>query len=270
MVLTDEVLACAPVANQTRTVILTPGAGGTELEKAGPYVFRSRESAVYQTEAVAKACVVQFGFKEVGVIHSNAANGISYRDTFTKAAESLGAKVVVTVAYNEGKTDYRAEIEQLRQRNPPAIYVAGHDTEMAAILKQCREVGFTPKFFASAGAVSKKLIEIAKDAAEGMVCATAWFDADSNDPRIQAFTVAYKARNNDPPDWVAANSYDAIFIVAEVLKGGASSGEAMKASLHATKDFPGIAGTTTFDAAGGVVKPVGLVKVISGQFSRIK
>ena len=137
-------------------------------------------------------------------------------------------------------------------------------------VKQCREVGFSPQFFASAGAVSKKLIEIAKDAAEGMVCATAWFDADSNDPKIEAFVAAYKQRNNDPPDWVAANSYDAMFIMAEVFKGGATSGEGIKAGLHAMKEFPGIAGATTFNDSGGVVKPVGLVKVIAGRFKRIE
>ena len=43
-----EALACAPVAEQNNTVMITPVAGTEKLKEAGEYVFRTRESGYLQ------------------------------------------------------------------------------------------------------------------------------------------------------------------------------------------------------------------------------
>ena len=247
MLLSDEVLTCAPVANETKTVLFTPGAGSSKIRDAGDYVFRNREDASLQAGAIARLAFERFGHKRIAILHSNAANGLSYRDSFKKALETLGGSIAATVAYNEGKTDYRAEVNQLQQAAPEAVYLAGHDTEMGAILKQSRELAFKPQFYASAGAVSKKLLKIAGDGAEGMICATAAFDAGSDDPRVHAFVIAFEERFGEPPDWVAANAYDAIGIVARAIEKGGATSDAIKATLYTTQGFPGVSGNTSFE-----------------------
>ena len=266
----DEALSCAPVAEQTKTVLFSPGAATTKLKDAGDYIFRNRESTDLQAKVIAKACIERSGKDEIAILHANAANALSYRDSFIKAFEELGGQVMGTVAFNEGKTDYRAEIEQLRALNPKAVYLSAYDTELGVILKQCKEVGFGADFYASAGAVSNKLLEIAKEGAEGLVCATAPFDAGSEEPHIKAFVNSFNERYGKMPDWLAANSYDAIQILARILKNGATTSREIKTGLYATKDFPGVAGTTTFDDFGEVIKPISLVQVKSGKFLLLK
>lgn len=262
----DEALSCAPVAEQTKTVLFSPGAASTKLKDAGDYIFRNRESTDLQAKAIAKACIEKSGKGGIAVLHANAANAVSYRDSFIKAVEDIGGNVLGVVAFNEGKTDYRAEIEQLRALNPKAVYLAGYDTELGIILKQCKEVGFAVDFYASAGAVSKKLLEIAKEGAEGLVCATAPFEANSRDPHIKAFVSSFEERYGKSPDWLAANSYDAIQILASILKKGAKTADQIKEGLYATKNFPGVAGITTFDEYGEVIKPITIVIVKNGSF----
>lgn len=262
----DEALSCAPVAEQTKTVLFSPGAASTKLKDAGDYIFRNRESTDLQAKAIAKACIERSGRNGIAVLHANAANAVSYRDSFIKAVEDIGGNVLGVVAFNEGKTDYRAEIEQLRALNPKAVYLAGYDTELGIILKQCKEVGFAVDFYASAGAVSKKLLEIAKEGAEGLVCATAPFEANSQDPHIKAFVSSFEERYGKSPDWLAANSYDAIQILASILKKGAKTAEQIKEGLYATKNYPGVAGITTFDEYGEVIKPITIVIVKNGSF----
>ncbi len=266
----DEALSCAPVAEQTKTVLFSPGAATTKLKIAGDYIFRNRESTDLQAKAIARACIERSGKDRIAVLHANAANAVSYRDSFIKALADLGGHVMGTVAFNEGKTDYRAEIEQLRALNPKAVYLSGYDTELGIILKQCKEVGFSAMFYASAGAVSKKLLEIAEEGAEGLICATAPFEAGSEEPHIKAFVNSFNERYGKAPDWLAANSYDAIKILAKILKDGAKTSDEIKVGLYATKNFPGVAGTTTFDKYGEVTKPITLVKVISGRFLPLK
>jgi len=264
--LSDEVLTCAPVANERQVVLFSTAAGSDKIKDAGDYVFRNRESATLQAEAIAKASVERFDIQEVAVLHSNAANGISYRDSFVDALSELGGTAAVVVGYNEGKTDYRAEIERLRRHSPRAVYLAGLDHELGLILKQAREVGFEAQFFSSAGAISEKLLEIAGPAAEGLVCGSAPFNVDSSDPRIQAFATAYQTRFGEVPDFIAANSYDAVQILARTFRAGTTDGPGIKSALYAVKDYPGVGGRTTFDEYGEVTKPIKLVEVKNGRF----
>jgi len=265
-VLSDEVLSCAPVANDRGVVLLTTAAGSDKIRDAGDYIFRNRESGALAADKIASACIQRFGSKEAAILHSNSANGVSYRDDFKKAFERLGGTISLAIGYDEGKTDYRAQIEQLRAKSPKAVYLAGLDQELGLILKQAKEVGFNSQFFASPGAISSKLLEIAGSAAEGLVSASAPFDLNSNDQRIQAFVNSYRSRFNDAPDFIAANSYDAINMIAGLFKNGATTSDQIKAGLYSTKDYPGVGGQTTFDADGEVRKPITLVQVRNGEF----
>lgn len=265
-VLSDEVLACAPVANEKKLVLLTTAAGSDKIKDAGDYIFRNRESALLQTEAIATVCIQRFGIKEIAILNSNSANGISYRDSFKSTVERLGGKIVTSVGYNEGKTDYRTEIEQLRAKSPKAVYLAGLDNELGLILRQAKEIGFKTQFFASAGAISQKLLDIAKNSAEGLVCGSAPFNIESDDPHVRSFTTAFKSRFGETPDFIAANSYDAIYMISDLFKKGAKTGEQIKEGLYAIKDYPGVGGKTTFDTFGEVIKPITLVQVKNGRF----
>jgi branched-chain amino acid transport system substrate-binding protein len=264
------VLTCAPIANERKVILLTTAAGSDKIKDAGDYVFRNRESSTLQTDAIAKACIQRFGFNEIAILHSNAANGISYRNSFKDAVEQLGGKIVSSVGYNEGKSDYRAEIEQLRSKSPKAVFLAGLDNELGLILKQASEVNFMPQYFATAGAISQQLLDIAGGGAEGIICGSAPFDVKSDDPHVQTFASSFKARFGETPDFISANSYDAIYMIADFFKKGANNADDIKAGFYAIKDFPGVGGTTTFDRNGEVAKPIRLVVVKNGQFVPLK
>ncbi|HSK81702.1 MAG TPA: ABC transporter substrate-binding protein [Thermoanaerobaculia bacterium] len=266
MIMSDEILAAAPESTKKKVVILSPNASSDDIKNAGDYIFRNRESAALQSEALARAAVERFARKKIAILHSTSANAISYRDAFVDAVVSLGAPIPSMVSYEEGKTDYTKEIAELRSRQPDAVYLAGLDKEMGLILKEAQDAGFAPQFFASAGAISDTLLEAAGPAAEGLVSGSAPFDADSEEPHIRSFVAAYEKRYGARPGRIAANAYDAVNIVASVFKKGAVDADAIKAGLYAVKDYPGVGGTTTFDSFGEVQKPIVLFEVQNGKF----
>ena len=262
----DEALACAPLANEHKVVLFTPGATSEELKGAGAYVFRNRESVELQTAVIAKACINRVGRGRIAILHANAANAVSYRNAFAAACEAAGATVVGTVPFNEGKMDYRSELEQVRSLKSDAVYLAGYDAELGLILKQAHEIGLETHFFASAGAVTPKLLEIAGLGAEGLMAASASFDPESKALHVNEFVKAYKAEFRKEPDWLAANSYDAIQMMAKIAESGEFTAESIRRGLVSFREFPGVSGTTTFDEFGGVMKPIQLVEVCQGRF----
>jgi branched-chain amino acid transport system substrate-binding protein len=264
--LSDEALACAPLANQRRVVLLSPFATSSDLKNAGDYVFRNCESAAHQAAAIARAAVERFGKRRLAILYPNAANGISHRDGFVDAVVRQRAPIPTAVAFEEGRPDYGPEIEKVRAAKPDAVFLTGLDKELGLILRQAKAAGFTPQFFASATAVSPRLLALAGDAAEGLVCGSVPFDRASREPQVSEFVAAYRQRFGTVPGFLAANAYDAIQILAGRLAAGARDGEALKNALYTVQNYPGAGGRTSFDAFGEVDKPIRLVQVRNGAF----
>jgi branched-chain amino acid transport system substrate-binding protein len=267
--LSDEALSAAPLAEQRKVILFSPSASSDDLKTAGDYVFRNRESGAVQADAMAKAAIQRYGKKKVVVLHSNSANGISYRDTFVNTAVRLGTRPPDTIGFDEGKTDYRKEIAEVQAKNPDAIYLVGLDKELALIVKQAHEMGFDAQIFGSSGVMSPRFLEAAGAEAEGLICAGPPFNLGSKDPKIQQFVRNYRERFGMDPEYFSATSYDAIYIITGLLKEGVMDSDTMKTRLLAIKDYPGISGTTTFDEDGEVSKPMDLLQVQGGKFQRL-
>ena len=265
-VLSNEVLACAPIANQKKVVILNTSAGTEDIRKAGDYVFRNRESAFPQAYKIAELCRTTLKIDNMAIIYSNSPNGKDYQDAFRKRFEELGGKIMQIENYEDGETDFRSLILKIKKGHPQGVYLAGLVTELGYILKQSKELNFKNRFFASAGIEGAKLFEIAGDSAEGVIFGSPAFDPASNEPLIKNFVMKYKQRYNQDPDFFTANAYDALKLIAIALDKGGYSSEGVKNALYSIKDYPGVGGTTTFDSDGEVIKPVRLKIINNNQF----
>lgn len=266
----DEVLAIAPEANRRRVVLLSSNGVADDIRTAGDYVFRLRESAALQSEAMARALIERLGKKKIAVLHSSSVNGVSYRDSFVTAAVHLGVPIPQTVAFEDGRSDYRAEIARAAAAAPDAIFLSGLDKEVGLILRQARQQGLSTQFAISAGALTQALIETAGAAAEGVISACGRFDRESKDPQVHAFVTAYEGRYHEPAHRVAGNGYDAVQIVASLFQEGAKDAEGIKRGLYGLRDFPGVGGPTTFDALGEVNKPIALYRIEGGKIRETK
>lgn len=267
-VLSDEVLTCAPVAEKQKVVLLTTAAGSDKIKDAGDYIFRNRESGSFQSKAIAEFAFINLGIKKYAVLYSNSANGISYKDAFVNTIKNLGGEVI-SIGYNEGETNFSGEIEKLKKNKVSSVYLAGLDVELGQILKQSKELNYSPQFLASAGGISPKLLEIAGISSEGLICGSAPFDTASTDLLTKNFIQSYISHFNQAPDFIAANSYDAIYILASIFSEGKTSADRVKNGLYNIKNYKGVGGNTTFDSDGEVQKPITIVKVYHGKFIHI-
>ncbi|NTW72508.1 MAG: ABC transporter substrate-binding protein [Eubacteriaceae bacterium] len=264
-VLSDEVLTCAPVAEKKKTVLFTTAAGSDKIKDAGDYIFRNRESGDVQAKAIGNFAINKLGYKNFAVIYSNSANGMSYKDAFVKCVNDLGGSVVL-FPYNEGNLNYRPIIDKLKKTKVSAVYLAGLDVELGQILKQSKEQNYSPQFLASAGGISTKLLEIAGDASEGLICGSSPFDISTSNQKTKHFIASYYAHYKQNPDFISANSYDAIYILANIYKQGKFTSAQIKNSLYKIKDFDGVGGVTIFDSNGEVTKPISIVRVVSKKY----
>lgn len=262
-------LAAAPIANDKKVVMLSTLSGSDDLKNAGDYVFRIREKSATHGKEMARYIKNILGLNNVAIYYANAANGISYVDAFRKEFTSLGGTIVFDEKYIEKSNDFRSDLLKMKVVNPEAVYIAGVATEMAQILVQAKDVGINTKWFASAGAENPKLIEVAKGNAEGLIFTTPAFNPEQEGGSIQKFTEAYEQKYGELPNFAAANGYDGVMLVYQVMKKYGYDAESIKKGLYTTKDFPGVGGTFSFDEFGEVEKEIMFKVVKDGQFVKL-
>lgn len=260
------VLTASSIANSSKIVLLSTLASADEIKDSGDYVFRIKESSAIHGKEMAKYAKNTLGFDKVALYYANAANGISYANSFKKEFADLGGNIIFDGKYIEKANDFRSDLLKIKSIEPEAIYIAGVAPDMAQILIQAKELGVKTKWLASSGAESPKLIEIAKGVAEGLIFTSPAFNPNQANDLVQKFTEAYKQKYDEMPGFISANGYDGIMVVYDVIEKYGYNSEKIKNGLYSTKNYPGIGGTLSFDEFGEVQKPIMFKVVKDSQF----
>jgi branched-chain amino acid transport system substrate-binding protein len=260
----NDVLAVAPITEVAKVILFNTIAAADEITTAGDYVFRNRES----TAAHGPAMVEFFkkkGVTKVALFTAKSANALSYSKVFKESFEKSGGNIVHSLEYDENSTDFRTDIVQAKQSGAEAFYLAvalGKDG--AVIVKQIRETKFDGLIAASTAVETKEFLT-AGDAAEGIFFSAPSFELEN--PNIQNYREAFKAKYGKDSDFMSANAYDAVKIIAMAIKhcDGIQS-DCIRDYLYQLKDYAGVGGLTTFDKNGDVIKPVIIKTIQKGQF----
>jgi branched-chain amino acid transport system substrate-binding protein len=214
----------------------------------------------------------KFGLKKVAIMYSNNNDfAVSGFKTFEQSVKENGMEVLTIETFADKDTDYSAQLTKIASLKPDAVMVAGLYQEAALILKKAREIGITVPFVGNNGFNSPQLIKSAGKAADGSIVASPWFPG-KDDAKVKKFIAAYKAKYNKEPDQFAAQSYDAMYIMASALEkaGTTNDRKKLKESLATIKDFQGVTGKFAFDAKRNPAMDATVLLVKDGQFTELK
>jgi branched-chain amino acid transport system substrate-binding protein len=261
----SEALAVAPVAERRRVVLFTPTASAPALTTAGDYVFRNLTSDLYDGIAMAKYAHDTLKVKSAAICYTNNDFGLGLRQAFEQEFKRLGGSVVDVEALAVGATDFRSQIQKVKQAAPEVLFLVG-GKEMGRFLKQAKELAVRARVLSVAVFEDPEILSVAGSAANGAHYTYRTYDPGDKEGAVAEFVKKFKARFKKEPDIYAALSFDAVNLLAEAVKTHGATSDHIKAGLYAIKDFPGVTGTTTFDRNGDVVKPIGIKMVKDGKF----
>lgn len=266
--LSTEFFAVAPEADLNGITIMGTSTTVDGIPEIGDYVFRNAVPESLAIPAAIEKAVKRTGAKKVALIYGN-------DDALTKGgfevmkrkAEEMGLEITTIETYQKGQSDYKAQLTKIKNSNPDLVLASCLYNEGAVILDQARKMGISVPFVGGNGFNSPQVIEIAGDAANGLIVGTPYF-GDSEDPKIVEFNKKYEAEFGKKPDQFAAQAYDALYIYADAIKraGTGEDRDAFRDALAATKDFDGILGKFSFDDVGDVVMDVTVVEIKDGKF----
>ena len=190
--LSTEFFAVAPEADLNGITIMGTSTTADGIPEIGDYVFRNSIPEALAIPAAMEKAVKRTGAKKVAIIYGN-------DDAFTKAgfevmkrtAEEMGLEITTIETYQKGQSDYKAQLTKIKNTNPDLVLASALYNEGAVIIDQARKMGITVPFVGGNGFNSPQVIEIAGDAANGLIVGTPYF-GDSTDPKIVKFNKKYE------------------------------------------------------------------------------
>jgi branched-chain amino acid transport system substrate-binding protein len=266
-------IAIAPVCEDAKIPMLSPGSTNPKVTQGYEYVFRNCFIDPFQGTAVATFAMDAppkgLGLKRFAVLYPNNSDyGVGLKDFFIEAVKKRGGEITGIEAYQEKTdTDFKAQLTKLKGGDPQAIFVSGYYTEAGLIAKQARQLGLNVPLMGGDGWDSDQTTKIGGDAVNGCYFSN-HYSPDEDRPEVKKFVDDYKKKyGGKTPDAMAILGYDAMKIMADAItRAGSTDGGKIKDALAATKDFPGASGTTTIDKDHNAKKSVVILKIDNGQF----
>ncbi len=265
--------AQVPVATKNQIPIISGSATADNLTvtngKVNEYVFRTCFNDSFQGTAMANYASNKLAKKSAVILKdtsSDYAKGLA--DAFDKQFKSNGGTIVDTQAYTKGQTDFNAVLTKFKGETFDAIYLPGYYAEVGLVVKQARALGITAPILGGDGYDSPKLSELAGSALTDVYYTNHYSSADK-DPKVVAFIDAYKKKYSSEPNAFHAMGYDTMKMVADAVKRAKDvTGPSIKDALVSTKDFAGVTGTISVDAAThNPVKSVTFIGYKNGQIA---
>ena len=257
------------VADKAGIPLLAAGATNPLVTYGKDYVFRCCFIDPFQGEVMARYAFENLGYKKSALLVDIAQDysvGLAkyYRDTFLK----LGGEIVSDVKYNTGDQDFSAQLSQIIASGAEALFFPGYFGDVALIAIQGRELGFKGAYLGGDTLHNPVLIELAGDAAEGLVASTFFAEDAPPIPESVKFVERWRVKFNEDPNATSILTYDAYNLMLDAIeRAGSFDPVAIKDALAATKEFPGAGGAITINEIGDAVKPAIIVKVVDGTFA---
>jgi len=262
-------------ANENRTPMISPWSTNPNTTLDRPWVFRAAFLDPFQGPVVADFAAKKFGAKTAAVlfdVSNDYAKGLAEIFKSSWEAKGLGP-VVAFESHGTKDQDFSAQLTTIIAANPDFIFVPDNYNQVALIVQQAKDLGYTGPFMGSDAWGTPDLVKLCGDACNGNYFSTHYAAAGAKGA-TKVFIDRYEKAYGAVPADYAALTWDSIGIMVEAIKNAGkvdsdpvAMRKAVREGLAAIKSFDGITGSSKFDAQGDPIKCAVVVKISDqGEF----
>ena len=215
--LTPTSMAIIPITQPAKLPLISCAAGIsiTSPAKERPWVFKTA-----QTDQLAVSRIYQYLNKnkinKIAIVTVSSSFGASGKEQLLEQAPKAGIEIVAQEVFGEKDTDMTPQLTKIRSNPAQAIICWGTGPAPAVVAQNIKQLGITIPLIQSHGAASKKFIEYAGDAADGIIMPagkiSVYKDLPDTDPQkavIQNYVQNYEAKFKTPVSGFGGYAYDA-------------------------------------------------------------
>ena len=223
---TGETMAVIPVAEKEQVPLISCSAGSKITDPVKKWVFKTAQN---DTLAVGK--IYEYLQKQklsnVAILTVSDGFGSSGREQLKGQAAKYGITIVSDDTYGPKDTDMTAQLTKIRGSQAQAIICWGTNPGPAVIAKNAKQLGVKIPLFMSHGVSSKKFIELAGDAAEGIklpsgkvIVADLLSGSDPQRKSLMSFVKDYQKHYKAEGDHFGGHAWDAVMLIKSCCRAG--------------------------------------------------
>ena len=259
--------ASAKIYQDAKIPMISAYALHPDITRTGNFMFRQSFVGSVEGKAGAKVAVDMLKAKKIAILQVDIDFGKSLAAGFTEKAKQMGAEIISVDSFSTGEKEFTPVLTKIKQLNPDLIYIPAYAAECSQIVRQAKELGITAKILGTEGMDSTvQFLGVAKDAANGVIITTN-LNRDSDRKIVQDFISTYNTKFGHKPDMVAASTYDAFVVLADVMKKKGVEPDLIRQGLTEVKDFEAVTGLIKgYNKLGEIKKTVQLQIVKDADF----
>jgi branched-chain amino acid transport system substrate-binding protein len=287
---TDKVLAVIGPHTSSECEVVFPIAVRAKISVVGllsaepgtsakyrPWAFRNTLTSDKVYGPLVRKWAAQNQVKTAAIIYDK-------RSAFTKAdgekvfpavLERTGVKLLGSVAYLTGDTDFSAQITKIKMWNPDGLVLATFGAEGGLIVRECKRQGLNVARVGSIDCNAIDFVRLGGSAADG-VWTSHSFWSDNPDPKVQRFMKrSEEISGGKKADLTTARYYDCAMINYHLIKKMGVTNrpedldldrEKIRKGWEELKDFSGVEGKITMNKDGDGEKTAYIFVIKGGKY----
>lgn len=271
-----QAVPAGQVANDNMTPMISPWSTNPNTTLNRPWVFRAAFLDPFQAPVAVDFAMQQFNATKAAVLFALAndySKGLAefFKNDFE--AKNGPGSVVAYESYGDRDQDFSAQLTKIIAAQPDFIFLPNNYNEVALIVRQAHDLGWTGPFMGADAWGSAELMTLCGDLCKGHYFSTHYAAAGATGA-TKEFIDKYAAKYGYVPDDVAALTWDATRLVLQAIQDvGALTGDVRKDrenirnAMANIKEFDGITGKMRFDEEGDPIKCAVVVRINdAGEF----
>ncbi|GFK93504.1 Leucine-, isoleucine-, valine-, threonine-, and alanine-binding protein [Fundidesulfovibrio magnetotacticus] len=272
-------LALMPKMAEAKVPLVSMAAAEKIVNPVNPWIFKTPQSdrlAVAKLLADAKAK----GFKKLAIITVSDGFGQAGREVLKEMIPAAGMELVADEIFGPKDTDMTAQLTKIAGAAPQAVICWGTGPAPAQVARGRAQLGQKTPLYMSHGVASPKFVELAGEAAEGLVLPASWIIVADQMPEgpfkalLSAYIQGYTKRFGTAPSAFGGYGYDALTLLAEAARiSGNATPQGLRDGLEKVKGLQSATGVFNFsekDHNGLDESSFAMVRIEGGKFVLVK
>src|SRR5262245_46083673 len=255
---TGSTMAMVPVFEEAKKPFISLAGAVVIIDPVKKYVFKTPHTDKMACEKIFTD-LKKRNLTKIGLISGQGGFEKSMREQCLAVAPKFGLEILGDESYGPKDTDMTPQLTNIKGKpGLHAIVVCGFGQGPAILTRNYKQLGLTMPLYHSHGVASKKFIELAGDAAEGIrLPAAALLVADklpdSNPQKkvVVAYTKTFEEKAKQEVSTFGGHAYDGLMILIEAMKraGSNTDTEKIRSEIENTKGFIGTGGIVNMSPA---------------------
>jgi len=212
------------------------------------WVFKTAQSDIVMINKIVEY-LKKNNMTKIAFMYMNNAYGDNGKKAISAAAPQNGITIVAEEKFDATDNDMTPQLTNVKSSGAQAVVVWAIPPSASILTKNYKDLGLTIPLIHSHGVGNQKFIELAKDAADGVILpigklpvADQIADSDPQKAVLTSYINDYQNKYNTAPNSFGGYAADALSLLVKAIEKAGSDRSAIRDELEKTQGLVGVSG----------------------------